>query len=218
MESGPVDELLPTRQSLLGRLKNWDDQESWRDFFYTYWKLIYSVAVKSGLDDMAAQDVVQETVLAVAKSIRDFEYDSRNGSFKSWLLTITRRRVTDHWRRKYAQPIISQDFESGSETTPLLHRHSDPNVSWQTMWDQEWDRNLLEVALENVKPKVKARQYQLFDCLVLKEWPLAEIKQKLHASLAQIYFAKYKVGSLLQRELRQLRRRWEERDGRPNCP
>jgi hypothetical protein len=37
-------ELIPTRQSLLGRLKDWADSESWRDFFDTYWKLIYGVA------------------------------------------------------------------------------------------------------------------------------------------------------------------------------
>ena len=30
------DELIPTRWSLIGRLKNWDDQVSWREFFDTY--------------------------------------------------------------------------------------------------------------------------------------------------------------------------------------
>jgi hypothetical protein len=41
------DELLPTRWTLIERLKNWDDQESWRQFFDTYWKLIYGVAIES---------------------------------------------------------------------------------------------------------------------------------------------------------------------------
>jgi hypothetical protein len=34
------EELIPTRKSLLGRLKDWQDNESWQDFFDTYWKLI----------------------------------------------------------------------------------------------------------------------------------------------------------------------------------
>ena len=34
----PAD-LIPTRASLLGRLKDWDDHASWREFFDTYWKL-----------------------------------------------------------------------------------------------------------------------------------------------------------------------------------
>jgi len=31
----PAD-LIPTRKSLLGRLKNFEDNASWRDFFDTY--------------------------------------------------------------------------------------------------------------------------------------------------------------------------------------
>src|ERR1043165_10231370 len=83
------DEFLPTRRSLLIRLKNWDDQESWRNFFDTYSRLIYSFARKAGFGDAEAQDVVQETVVTVAKHIPQFEYDPALGSFKSWLLQIT---------------------------------------------------------------------------------------------------------------------------------
>src|SRR2546426_1004678 len=93
------DEFLATRQSLLGRLTNWDDQESWRDFFETYWKLIYKVALKAGLDETAAQDIVQETMLSVAKTIKGFRYDPAIGSFKGWLLQITRRRIADYLRK-----------------------------------------------------------------------------------------------------------------------
>src|SRR5215510_11588728 len=38
-----------TRTSLLSRLRNVDDDASWRTFFDTYWRLIYNVARKSGL-------------------------------------------------------------------------------------------------------------------------------------------------------------------------
>ena len=61
------DELIPTRTTLIHRLKNWQDQSSWQDFFDTYWKLIYGVAIKGGLTKTEAQDVVQETMLSVAK-------------------------------------------------------------------------------------------------------------------------------------------------------
>jgi RNA polymerase sigma-70 factor (ECF subfamily) len=54
---------------LLVRLKDWGDQKSWQDFFDTYWRLIHSVAIKAGLSEAEAQDVVQETVLTVAKKL-----------------------------------------------------------------------------------------------------------------------------------------------------
>jgi len=83
---------LPIRASLLNRLRDLGDSESWRTFFETYWRLFYNVARKSGLSDDAAQDVVQETVIAVARKMPDFHYDPAKGSFKQWLLLITRRR------------------------------------------------------------------------------------------------------------------------------
>ena len=57
---------IATRASLLVRLKDREDQASWQEFFDTYWRLIYSVATKAGLNDAEAQDVVQETVISVA--------------------------------------------------------------------------------------------------------------------------------------------------------
>src|SRR2546426_3422980 len=94
------DECIPTRRSLLTRLKNLDDQGSWKDFFDTYAKLIYRVATKAGLTDAEAQDVVQETVIIVAKKIPGFKYDPAIGSFKSWLLLITRRRIEKQLKKR----------------------------------------------------------------------------------------------------------------------
>ena len=74
---------LATRASLLGRLKNWDDAESWEEFTQTYSRLIYNVARQAGLTEDEARDVVQETLLGVAKKINEFESSPERGSFKS---------------------------------------------------------------------------------------------------------------------------------------
>jgi DNA-directed RNA polymerase specialized sigma24 family protein len=68
---------IATRQSLLARLKDVEDQESWRDFFETYWEPIYRVALKHGLNDADAQELVQETVISVARKIEGFVYDPK---------------------------------------------------------------------------------------------------------------------------------------------
>src|SRR5918996_4191140 len=99
-----ANEFIPTRKSLLSRLKNWDDNDSWQKFFDTYWKLIYGVALKSGLTDAEAQDVVQETVLSVAKNIAEFKYDPSVCSFKTWLMQVTRSRISHQFRRRKRHP------------------------------------------------------------------------------------------------------------------
>ena len=91
-----LDPFLPTRQSLLSRLKDWDNHESWQDFFDTYWRLIYGLAVKSGLSNTEAEDVVQEVLLAVAKEMPDFKYDPARGSFKGWL-DVHHPRQLNEW-------------------------------------------------------------------------------------------------------------------------
>ena len=157
-------DLLPTRRSLLTRLKNWDDNEGWKLFFDTYWKLIYAAAIKSGLSDAEAQDVVQETVLAVARKMNEFKYDPALGSFKGWLLTLTRWRIVDQFRKRprHEQP----DEPSGEDTAraPFVETVPDPQgEKLEAIWDAEWRKNLMDAAIGRVKRKVGARQYQLFD-------------------------------------------------------
>ena len=91
---------IATRRSLVERLADWGDQLRWQEFFDTYWKLIHSAARKSGLTDAEAQEVVQETVITVAKNIDKLKYDPAIGSFKGWLLQITRWRIADQFRKR----------------------------------------------------------------------------------------------------------------------
>ena len=75
-------ELLPTRASLLSRLRDWQN-DSWREFFELYWKLIYNTARRYGLSDAEAQDVVQDTMIGVSRKIPSFRYDPEWCSFKT---------------------------------------------------------------------------------------------------------------------------------------
>jgi len=94
------DDSIATRASLLGRLKNWEDQESWEEFADTYSRLILGVAIQAGLTEAEAKDVEQETLLRVAQTIHEFESSPERGSFKSWLLTLTRWRIVDQFRKR----------------------------------------------------------------------------------------------------------------------
>src|SRR5262245_33568442 len=109
-----------TRHSLLNRLKDWGDQASWQDFFDTYWQLLYSVATKAGLTDTEAQEVVQETVIAVAKNIRDFKTGAAHGSFSGWLMQLTRWRIADQFRKRHKEPRASGASPNAASESPAL--------------------------------------------------------------------------------------------------
>jgi RNA polymerase sigma-70 factor (ECF subfamily) len=201
-------EEIPTRRSLLTRLKNWNDHGGWQRFFDTYWRLIYSAAIKSGLSDTEAQDVVQETVLSVSKSMRRAPYQADRGSFKNWLLRVTRWQVNRQLRKKYQDARLPkhQPRTTTSTRTGTAERVAAPtNVSFEQLWDEEWEQNLLDRALQHVRAVVDARQYQLFDLYVLKEWPVARVSQALQVNPARVYLAKHRVGRLIKKEISRLR-------------
>lgn len=54
MKPVPEDELIPSRRSLVTRLRNREDRDGWKEFFDTYWRLIYGVALKAGLSETEA--------------------------------------------------------------------------------------------------------------------------------------------------------------------
>lgn len=199
------DEFLPTRRTLLSRLREWDDQESWREFFNIYWKLIYGVAIRAGLAEAEAQDVVQDTVISVARQIPNFHYDATKGSFKGWLSLITQRRITDHLRKKYRQPRGVAAPGSGSLTrTGLVDQIPDPNTDLDRIWDEEWKQQILQAALKRVKQQVETTHFQIFDCYVRKEWSVSEVARTFGVKPGQVYLVKHRVAALLAKELRDL--------------
>jgi|ERR1041384_4792189 RNA polymerase sigma-70 factor (ECF subfamily) len=201
--------LIPTRQTLLSRLKDWDDRESWNEFFETYWKLIYSAATKSGLTDSEAQDVVQDTVIAVSKSLPNFKYNPEVGSFKSWLLHVTKWRIIDELRKRPQEKRAWRPpAENDTLRTDVIARLPDPNgFDLQKVWDEEWKQNLVDAAIERVKKKADSKQYQIFDLCVIKEWPISKITKTLRISAAQVYLHKHRISQLVKKELKALEAR-----------
>ena len=95
-----------TRKSLIERLNNWEDQRTWNEFYQTYWRLIFSVASKAGLTREESFDVIQETIIAIARQVQKGQYDPRAGSFKAWLLQMTRWRILDVFRARTGEPLV----------------------------------------------------------------------------------------------------------------
>ena len=191
-----------TRRTLLVRLKDWGDQNSWREFYDTYWRLIYSVARKAGLSEQEAEDALQETVISIAKEIGEFKYDPKKGQFKNWLLHQTKWRIADQFRKRQRY----QHRPSDGSKTELMEQVPDPasvDVP-EGLWDEQWHQNLWAVALERVKAQVDPRTFQIFQQHVLKEVPVAKVAKALGVSRTLVYVAKHRISARLDKELKNL--------------
>jgi RNA polymerase sigma factor (sigma-70 family) len=196
--------LIPTRRSLVSRLRQWDDQESWQDFFSTYWKLIYGVAIKSGLTDEEAEDVVQETVLSVAKKMDTFKYDPAVCSFKGWLMHVTRLRIIDQFRKRQSGIVGKTPRDSDAPRTATVERVPEPVSVLDSIWDAEWEKNIVDAAMERVKRRVKPDHYQIFYLNVVKKLGVRKVASMIGVNVAQVYLVKHRVAALIKKEVQKL--------------
>jgi RNA polymerase sigma-70 factor (ECF subfamily) len=201
------DDSIQTRTTLLERLKDWRDDPSWQEFFDTYWKLIYGFAIRSGLNEAEAHDVVQETMLSVAKHIPNFKYDRTIGSFKHWLLTMTRWRISDQVRRRKNSVAVTDDENATETKTGHVNKVPDPaSLDVEALWESEWEKNLLEAAVNKVRRQLDPEKYQIFDLLVNKEWPVQKVADTFGMTVNQVYLAKHRVTELIKGEIDRLKK------------
>ncbi len=207
-----TDSLLPTRQSLLSRLRNWQDQEGWREFFDRYWRLIYSVARKAGLTDIEAQEVVQNTFIYLSRRMPNFHYDQSRGSFKSWLRVVTRSRIHAYCRaEKAGQALIREalpdEEDQGAEAVDGV---PDPAAdALDEVWQREWEENLISTAFRRLRTKVGSQQLLIFRTALLEDLPMSQVAKKLDVNVAQVYLARHRVGKLFRTEVQRLRKEME---------
>jgi RNA polymerase sigma factor (sigma-70 family) len=200
-------EFIPTSSSLLGRLKNWEDAASWQLFCSTYSNLICNTAIRAGLSDAEAQDVAQDTLLSVAKAMREFKYDPARGSFKGWLLQLTGWRIKNQLKKRLPNACREAPSEEETSRTSTAHRLPDPaSLNMAAVWDEEWRRSQLDAAIERVKQTANPRHYEVFHLHAIKKLPAAQVAKTLNMNVAQVYLAKHRVTALVKKEVRRLER------------
>lgn len=183
-----------TRKSLLNGLKDQADDQSWQRFFDTYGGAIHGLAMKAGMPPAEADDVLQETMICIARKMPEFRYDPEAGSFKGWLFKIARRRIADHFRKLRPSVSLDTDFPVAADN------------SLEAQWEDEWRRNLLKNALDRVKNEVSARQWQMFDLAALQNWPMERITTLLGANRATVYVARMRISRRVREVAAQLER------------
>ncbi len=201
------DEIIRTRVTLLNRMKNWDDQSSWQEFFNIYWKLIYGFARKAGLTEAEAQDALQETMLSVAKNLPGFKYNPEIGTFKGWLLTLTRWRIVDQLRKRGPMVPHHPSALADPARTATIERIADENsADVNAIWESDWEKTLYAAGLQRVKLRLDPQKFQIFDFYVTREWPPEKVAQTFNVAVNQVYLVKNRVTEMLREEIRRLER------------
>jgi RNA polymerase sigma factor (sigma-70 family) len=196
---------LRTRPSLLVRVRTWDDSTSWAEFHRLYRKLIYGLARRSGLQPADAEDVTQDVFKRVAETIHGFESDPNRGTFRGWLMNLTRWRIADKFSRQPKGEYHSARHHDDTGTrTATIERIPDQSEA-DREWDEEWQRYLLDAACERLARRVKPRHYQVFDLYVRQRWPVLKVARELGLTSAAVYLIGHRLTKQLKAEVAKLK-------------
>jgi len=148
--------------------------------------------------------------------MQKFKADPAYGSFKAWLLNLTRWRITDQFRKRRPavntreKPPTSGSESSESDATPTAVAELVPDPSGnalETIWNDEWDKHIVDAALEKVKQQSSAKHYQIFFLQAIKQIPPAKIAMTLNLKVDQVYLIKHRLTKIFEEALKELETR-----------
>ena len=211
-----------TRPSLLNRLKTGDDPDSWQEFYLVYGKVVRDFAVQAGLSITEADDVVQETAIAMARHLPEFRYDPKICRFKTWLLNQASWRIQHRLKKRqkeaawqpapaaHAHPSSASQSDDTARTATLNRVPDTAATDLDALFETHWRKNLFTAALEQVKGRFSLKQFQIFDLLVLNEWPAAKVARSLGVTLANVYVTRHRISAAIKKETKRLEHRLEQ--------
>lgn len=192
-----------TRNSLLLRLPDRADIDAWDQFVDIYQPLVFRLARSKGFQEADANDIVQEVLLAVSKSIHRWDHEPNKGRFRDWLFKVARNLMINFLTRRKHLPL----GQGGTDLVRLLNeqidpRHEDSDASRE--FDVEYRRQLFLIAARHVRHEVRVTTWQAFQRTSIEGLSIAEAARVLAMSEGAVVVARCRVLARLRDTVKRL--------------
>ncbi|QDT01673.1 RNA polymerase sigma factor CnrH [Rubripirellula lacrimiformis] len=171
--------------------------DSWNRLASTFGPIVYQWCRTSGVSSSDAADVVQDVFASVARGIGNFERQKEQGSFRSWLATITRNRIRDHFRNQAKREAAI----GGTDAWQRMEQQAESLES--TVCPQSSEAALVHQVVAMVECEFEPKTWQAFLQTTIQQQPASQVAATLVMSVAAVYQAKSRV-------LRRIRTRLQE--------
>jgi len=191
-------DMLPTRHSLISKARSLHDEGAWENLLGYYEPFITKILIRMGFRDADLKDVRQQVSLKLWKGIGSYQRDEHQARFRNWLSTLIRNTAID-W--------IRSQHRHGRESTlqPDDEERIDPEKSGiENVIEQEWQRHVVSLALENLKQVFSGKALQVF-ALTLKGESVDSIATILDLRKESVYVLKTRVKTRVSQEIARLR-------------
>ena len=191
-----------TKQTLIMRAQNQDDQHAWNDFVSYYQPFIIVILNYTGIKKTDQDDICQDILLKLWKNLQKFSYDPERGKFRTWLKTIIRNSSIDFYRKKkriHDNEVRSLDnsFDDLEASIELNEEELDKII------DLEWRTHVTKLAMERVEKSFTGNAMDVFK-LALDEISTIEIANQLGIAESSVHKLKKRVEEKLVMEIRRI--------------
>lgn len=197
-----------TRKSLLAKVRC-GDEVSWREFYDAYKPLIWLCGQDCNLTPDENEELVQKVMVEIfskdivgkfdPENVPDdvvFKYDPAKGRFRHYLRKIIRYQAIRIYRNRVKHTAVDID----GENMPPIPSADD----WEIVWQEEWRKHLLNMALAELKGHVQPETYVAFEMYAVQNRSVQEVADFLNMSISSVYTAKSRCISTLKDIIRNL--------------
>ncbi len=174
-----------THTTLLQQLADSDNTDAWQEFYARYGDLMRGFARRRGVQPSDCDDLLQDVILKLTRSMPQFSYDPARGKFRGYLKTITVRAIIDKFSQKHAQTPV----ENIEEFTRL----SSDDQEVEQAWEIEWRRYHLRQAMRFVEMEFSTKDLNLFQAYAVEGQSAGQVAEQAGVSVDQVYQAKSQI-------------------------
>lgn len=191
--------IVETRESLILRLASADDTDAWHEFVANYEPLLRRFAGKCGLQPADSDEVVQNVMTSVAKSVSTWAPDSERGRFRTWLFRIARNKVIDHLRSR------RPDQPTGRSSNAVRLGRLEDSVAGSAELLAEHRREVFRQIAFVVRDETAPDKWDMFWRTTVHGEPVVDVADRYRCSKNTVYIVKCR----LVKRMRELYDEWE---------
>lgn len=176
--------------------------ESWPLFVRKYGRLLYRWSVRWGAGSHEAEEVIQETLLAIHQKLD--QYTVQPGSnFRAWLKTV----AYHCWLQILQQRTLlrnSSATDYGQTGTADRVATAEARDDLVGLFERMANREIMDLAAQRVRQKVEPRSWLCFEMTYLEEMPGEEVAERLGISINAVYLTTSRLRRMIQEEVRRI--------------
>ena len=178
-----------TRETLIERLKNRKDQNSWDEFYKWYERYIKAIIAKAGVAEDCIADLHQDIMLRLWKGLETFDYVPEKCRFRTWLGKVCRNCIYSHFEKENKKKSVDID------KLPII---SKPEID--SIIETEWKLYISQMAYERIEGRFQQNILTAYRLFQEGEKP-SDIAAKLAVAENTIYVYNKRVKGAMTREI-----------------